>query len=216
MTRRIYKVFFNALSGQEAWLNAQCSSGWRLVGAKGWKYEFEPCTPGQYCYRVEFVADYSLQQLKEYTNLLDELDIRHFSKAANVGKVSFGSARLRALGRNSAIIATSPGIVNHELLILEKEQDGKPFEVHSDLESKLNYLRKIRNTYCISTALLLIIAVTGTAKLTFMGQDYSYILYPFQIVFKSIAVAFGFFTGYKAMSTARIIGLLRTKQRLHE
>jgi hypothetical protein len=40
--------------------------GFRLVRAGKLLYEFEPCTPGQYQYQVELVADKSKENAEDY------------------------------------------------------------------------------------------------------------------------------------------------------
>lgn len=43
--------------------------------------------------------------------------------------------------------ATSSTTFNRELLIVEKEADGKPFELHTSYEDKTNYCRQMRRPW---------------------------------------------------------------------
>ncbi|WP_411676286.1 DUF2812 domain-containing protein [Caproicibacter sp.] len=148
------RYLFAPLSGREKWLNQMAASGYRLKGvSKLHRYSFEPCSPDEYEYRVEFAADRSADELRKYRAFLSELGITAYPVSANLGKYSYGSVRLRWFGGARFSLAASPGNINSEFLILEKKKDGKPFQLHSDLNSLLEYMRKCRGA-CLSLAVL--------------------------------------------------------------
>ena len=56
-------------------------------------------------------------------------------------------------------IATNTTTFNRELLIVEKENDGKPFELHTSYEDKENYYRNLRNPWLLILLMFAIFAV---------------------------------------------------------
>ena len=66
MKKRVYKCFLNVIKGQEDWLNQMAEFGYHLTKTHLFYYEFEPCQPNEYSYRVQFVADKSYAELLDY------------------------------------------------------------------------------------------------------------------------------------------------------
>lgn len=139
------------------------NQGYRLTKTGMWHYEFEECAPSAYCYRVEFVADKSLNKVKDYREFLEGLGIRSFTKNLNYN-YSFGKVRLRYWG-NSASLATSPGNINSELLIMEKKNDGTPFKVFTDISDNIAYFQKLRTGYLVPGLLFALLAFFGKPSL---------------------------------------------------
>jgi len=44
------------IAAQEKWLNQMSAQGYRLIRTEKLLYQFEPCVPGQYQYRIDFIA----------------------------------------------------------------------------------------------------------------------------------------------------------------
>ena len=55
---------------------------------------------------------------------------------------SVGKVRWRPWAEIGGRIATNTTTFNRELLIVEKENDGKPFELHTSYEDRANYYSK--------------------------------------------------------------------------
>ncbi len=161
MRKKVVRFFVNPIDGQEKWLNQMADRGLRLVDATKWYYVFDECVPCEYRYRIEFAADKSRKELERYKTFLQDLNIRTMEKNLNYN-YSFGKARLRVYGGNSISVATSPGNMNSELLILEKKNDGAPFQIFTDNADRLQYYRKIRNAFLIVAVLLLVLLLFGT------------------------------------------------------
>ena len=66
MRKKCYRFFGALLTSQGNWLNKMSEKGFRLVRAGKLLLEFEPCTPGQYQYQVELVADKSKENAEDY------------------------------------------------------------------------------------------------------------------------------------------------------
>ncbi|NLC68697.1 MAG: DUF2812 domain-containing protein [Clostridiaceae bacterium] len=152
--KKCYRFFGGFLDAQEKWLNRMAQKGYRLVRAGKISYHFEECQPGEYHYAVEFVGQQGYRSGEEYKQFLEELGYKVFYKNINLN-ISVGKVRWRPYGKGMGQISTSPGSYNRELLIVEKENDGKPFELHSTNLDKANYYKPLRNAWLTIAALIL-------------------------------------------------------------
>ena len=147
-----YRFFGGFLDTQENWLNQMANRGYRLIRTGKISYEFEECQPGAVQYAVEFVAHQSYQKEKEYRAFLEEIGYRVFYKNANLN-YSVAKIKWRPYGRGMGQISTNPGSYNKELLIVEKKNDGKPFELHTTHADKSSHYKPLRNTW-VSIAMM--------------------------------------------------------------
>ena len=67
--------------------------------------------------------------------------------------------RYRPWAEKGGRIATNNTTYNKELLIVEKEKDGKPFELHTSFEDKIQYYENLRKPYVIYFVLFLLTGV---------------------------------------------------------
>lgn len=155
-----YRYFWTLLAAQSRWLNKMADRGLRLSRTEKLLYEFQPCAPGQYRYCVEFVAHLSREKAEDYARFLEDCGYRTWFKNANldwnVGKV-VGRPWAEPGGR----LASNATTYNRELLIVEKENDGKPFRLHTTLEDQIRYRKAQRRP-----ALFLLAVMTPLAALT--------------------------------------------------
>ena len=136
------RFFAGFMRSQEKWLNAMADKGYRLIRAGKLEYEFEECEPGQYRYAVEYVGDRSFADEEEYKAFLEEMGYRVFYKNINL---DFSTAKLiyRPWANKGGKISTGKTTYNKELLIVEKENDGKEFLLHTDKEDLADYYRRL-------------------------------------------------------------------------
>ena len=155
-----YRYFWTLLAAQSHWLNKMADRGLRLSRTEKLLYEFQPCAPGQYRYCVEFVAHLSREKAEDYARFLEDCGFRTWFKNANlnwnVGKV-VGRPWAEPGGR----LASNATTYNRELLIVEKENDGKPFRFHTALEDQIRYRKAQRRP-----ALFLLAVMAPLAALT--------------------------------------------------
>ncbi|MDE6954164.1 MAG: DUF2812 domain-containing protein [Oscillospiraceae bacterium] len=155
-----YRYFWTLLAAQSRWLNKMADRGLRLSRTEKLLYEFQPCAPGQYRYCVEFVAHLSREKAEDYARFLEDCGYRTWFKNANldwnVGKV-VGRPWAEPGGR----LASNATTYNRELLIVEKENDGKPFRLHTALEDQIRYRKAQRGP-----ALFLLAVMAPLAALT--------------------------------------------------
>jgi hypothetical protein len=85
--------------------------------------------------------------VQDYRRFLEEMGYRTFTKNINLN-FSIGKARWRPWAKGAAQIATNPGNYNQELLIVERERDGKLTSLHTgqDAEAVAAYLKRLMNT----------------------------------------------------------------------
>lgn len=153
-----YRYFGPLLHRQEAWLNRVASQGWRLEKVGKLCYTFSPCPPGAYQYRVEFVGHLSAGKSQEYQAFLKDLGYQVQTKNINLNW-SLGKVRWRPYGEGLGQIATSPGGYNQELLLVEKENDGLPFQLHSTHADQAHYWGTLGKLWL--TPALLFLAFAG-------------------------------------------------------
>lgn len=163
MTKKIYRYFGGLILQQEKWLNKMAESGYRLVKTGKMLYEFEQCTPGEYQYKVEFIADKSKENAYNYKAFLEGCGYTVFYKNANLN-FSVGKIRYRPWAEKGGKIATNSSTFNKELLIVEKKNDGKPFALHTTIADHIDYCKKWRNMWLTYFAMFLLMAVLFALK----------------------------------------------------
>ncbi|MBD7912455.1 DUF2812 domain-containing protein [Clostridium cibarium] len=168
MYKKAYKYFINFLDGQENWLNEMASKGYRLIKTGQLCYYFEKCQPNEYQYKIELVINKTYKELQEYRSFLTSLNINSFEKNINLGKFSIGEIRVRPYTNTKATIATNPGMINRELLILEKKNDDIPFKIHSNLKETIKYFKYIRNVFLFFNTFLILLLIVS-----FVFKDYT-------------------------------------------
>lgn len=157
MKKTVIRYFFDFTDKQERWLNEMAKQGFRLVNCGKMTYTFEQCAPGEYQYCVEFAGEKSYSGQKDYKSFFEGLGYRVLCKNINLNW-SVGKVRYRPWAEGTGKFASSPGALNRELLIVEKKNDGKPFELHTDTEDATIFFKNLRNVYIGVTALGLILA----------------------------------------------------------
>lgn len=160
MSKKCYRFFGGLLTAQTNWLNKMSEKGYRLVRTGKMLYEFEECTPNQVRYCVEFIGEKSKDNAKDYHDFLEDMGYKVFYKNINLN-YSIGKVRWRPWAEKGGRIATNATTFNRELLIVEKENDGKPFELHTSSEDKERYYSNLRNPWLLILLLLAVFAVTN-------------------------------------------------------
>lgn len=146
MNKKVFRFYSMLLDRQEDFLNRMADDGWHLVNTTSFSYEFAPCQPKEYEYKVIFVGEKSYHKNKDYQSFLRNMGYDVITKNANLN-YSIGKIRWRPYGVGAGQVATSPGSYNKELLIVGKKRDGKPFNVFNNNADFADYYRPIRNIY---------------------------------------------------------------------
>lgn len=159
MSKKCYRFFGGLLMAQAKWLNKMADKGYRLLRTEKLLYEFEPCTPGKYQYQVEFVGQKTRENAGDYARFLEDCGYRVFFKNINLD-YSVGKAVWRPWAEPGGHIAANATTFNRELLIVERETNGRNFELHTTYEDKMAYYRSLRRPWLF---MLLVSAVLGIA-----------------------------------------------------
>lgn len=178
-----YCFFGSFLQTQENWLNRMAKNGYRLVQVGRLLYEWEECPSSRYEYRVEFIAFRTSKDAKDYVAFLEDLGYRVFFKNIN-WNYSVGKVKYRPWAEKGAKIATHATTYDKELLIIEKERDGKPFEIFTTWEDKINYYKNLRNPYLTLLLFLLLLGIIAKTYLAFIPAVIAFfpvLLYQYQI-----------------------------------
>jgi len=160
MKKSVRKFFWLFFTSQEQWLNRMADEGWRLVGTTISEYEFEECEKGKYRYKVAYIANRSKESAEEYVNVLKACGYRVFFKNANLN-YSAGKIEYRPWAEEGGRIATDKTTLHKELLIIEKENDGKPFELCVTFEQRYDSYSRLRLWGVIGLILALALAILG-------------------------------------------------------
>lgn len=156
--KKCYKFFGPFLSLQEKWLNKMASSGYRLVRCGKLLYEFEECTPNSKEYRVEFIGQKSKNNAESYCKFLEDMGYNVFYKNINLC-YSIVKVRFRPWAEKGGRLATNFSTFNRELLIIEKENNGIPFDLHTSFEDTMSYYRSLRNPWLFFLAIFGLLAI---------------------------------------------------------
>lgn len=210
MMKTVFRYFFDFVEGQEKWLNQMARKGYRLKKCGKVSYVFESCHPYEYEYAVEFVADKSHSQSKDYRQYLESMGFRTFTKNINLN-FSVGKVRWRPYAKGMGQIVTSPGGINQELFIVEKRKDGKPFKLHTDLRDLISNYRVFRNSYLWAAVCMFALA-TMTYIPSISDGDFSFWMYMFRIV----VVVLGGVYAIPAIKYSSIISRLKDESKTNE
>ena len=152
------RFFGGMLMTQANWLNKMSEKGYRLVRTDKLRYEFEECEPNQMKYCVEFIGHLSKDDAREYHDFLEEMGYRVFYKNINLN-YSIGKVRLRPWAKRGGRVTTDAGTFHRELLIVEKEKDGKFFELHTTYEDRAQYYRILQKPWLFLLFMFTLFAV---------------------------------------------------------
>ena len=142
MKKTVNRYFAGAMKSQQKWLNKMSDQGWRLTGTTIMGYEFEDCEPGKYEYTVGYVGNKSKEGAEIYAGFLEDCGYRVFFKNMNLN-YNVGKTVYKPWAEKGGRIATNASTLNKELLIVEKERDGKPFELHTTAGDRLAYMKAL-------------------------------------------------------------------------
>lgn len=142
MKKTINRWFGWSPKAHVKWLNKMADRGLRLTGTTIAGYVFEDCPPGRYEYAVEFVGHLPRDRADEYARFLEGLGYRTFFKNLNLNW-NVGKVEARPWARKGARLSRNATTYDRELLIVEKERDGRPFELRTTAEDKLRYAKRL-------------------------------------------------------------------------
>lgn len=160
MKKSVRKFFWLFFTSQEQWLNQMSDEGWRLMGTTTSGYEFEECEEGKYRYKVTYIANRSKESAEEYVKALEACGYRVYFKNANLN-YSTGKVEYRPWAEAGGRVATEKTTLHKELLIVEKENDGQPFEMCATFEQRYGSYSRLRLWGIIGFLVAAVVALAG-------------------------------------------------------
>ncbi len=160
MKKSMRKFFWLFFTSQEQWLNKMCDEGWKLIGTTTSGYEFEECEKRKYRYKVAYIANRSKESAEEYVRTLEACGYRVWFKNANLN-YSTGKVEYRPWAEEGGRVATEKTTLHKELLIVEKENDGRPFEMCATFEQRYEAYIRLRLWGLIGFLVAAVLALVG-------------------------------------------------------
>ena len=170
-TVRKARYFAGFIDAQRNWLNKMAAKGYRLVKCGRLFYEFETCEPSEYVYQIEYIGDKSKSDGKDYAAFLEDMGYKVFFKNVNLD-FDIGNIYWRKLADKGSKFADYQTVMERALLIVEKENDGTPFELHTTNTDKANYYAKFLIPYFLLFLLFTIIGAISLADIKLMLMWY--------------------------------------------
>lgn len=121
-------------------------------------------------YCVEFIGQKSKESAADYARFLEDFGYRVFFKNSNLNW-NVGKVVARPWAERGGRLATTNTTLNRELLIVEKESDGKPFELHTTFEDKAHYCKQMRRPWLYLFLVSVILDGYGEVSLLFLQSD---------------------------------------------
>lgn len=155
----VKRRFFAGFTGsQTKWLNSMAEKGYRLVKTGKIEYVFDECAPGKYVYVVEYVGDKSFEEEEKYKAFLEDLGYQVFYKNVNLA-YSTNKLTFRPWADKGGKLSTLKTTFNKELLIVEKENDGKPFRLHTEKQDQIDYYNRMSRPWYFAVFMALLLAI---------------------------------------------------------
>ena len=159
MKHTTFKFFYN-YEKEERWINSMSAKGMALVDYFWTRYVFEEETPGKYIYKIEF---------------LDKMGSKNIE---NIAYITF----LEDVGVECV------GIYMHWATLRKEAKDG-PFEIYTDLSSRIKSCRKMSKWWLSLAAFEGVIEVYELILIGIRISDGNIKILPL-IIFPSVIMAF--------------------------
>ncbi len=157
-----FRIFLNPIESREKWLNRMGDKGYKLnsISGMGTVYEFVE-TDCKYEYKAQYIGYMSNDERLEYESFLKDANYDFWNLQINLGQVSIGRVKFRPYARGTGKLATSAGMINREILIVEKLATDGEFRLFTDVESSIADLKMRRRTYIYLLSMITFFAAFG-------------------------------------------------------
>lgn len=170
------KLFLNPLAGRERYLNRMAEKGFRLLHSGSILHRFEK-TQEPLHYSVQYIGHMNSRERLDYVNFLQGLNMTLHYAPLNLGKFAFGNLRWRPYNKPSSSLASTSGMMNKEILIIESTGE-KEIPVFTDKSSQQDDLRIRRGPYFYLALAAVVFILLGALKL--QGNLISWTYYSFR------------------------------------
>ncbi|MHA6566571.1 DUF2812 domain-containing protein, partial [Aerococcus urinae] len=116
-----YRAFLKPIEGRQNYLNQLAGQGYRLLSSGGVQQRFQKTADTDFHYTVQYIGHMTNRERLNYCDFIHDLGYKTFFAPLNIGKLSWGNVRLRPYNQGRTTIATDPGMINKEILIIESK-----------------------------------------------------------------------------------------------
>lgn len=161
--KKYIKFFVNPIEDRERFLNEMASKGLQLEESGSLVHKFSESSHSNRHYTVQYIGNINSKERQDYMNFVQNLNLKVFFAPFNIGKFVIGSARFRPFNKGTNAIATAPGMMNREIMIIESEGDEK-ITIFTDDESRYKSLRERRTPFLYLAVASLILIILGLTQ----------------------------------------------------
>ncbi|MDD7306376.1 MAG: DUF2812 domain-containing protein [Peptoniphilaceae bacterium] len=160
------RIFFNPIEDRERFLNKKAEEGYELVSSGSVFHKFNK-TDKNKKYMVHYIGYMNNKERMEYEDFIKNMNMRILYSPLNLGKKSYGNVKYRPYNPIKSSLATNPGMINREIMIVENS-NGKKIEMYTDSNSKIRDLSRRKKPYTyLFLASVIIIFIGVLEKLDF-------------------------------------------------
>lgn len=137
--KKCIKIFFDPIEGRERYLNEMALKGLQLEESTSFVHKFSKSNCPNIHYSVQYIGYMNNKERLEYIDFLQSLNLKVFFAPLNLGKFAIKNVRYRPYNNARASIATTSGMINREILIIESKGNNEvpvftdDFSRHEDL-----------------------------------------------------------------------------------
>ncbi len=161
--KKFIKFFFNPIEDRELYLNDMASKGFQLEKSGSIVQKFSKSEKANIHYTVQYIGNMSNKERQEYMDFVESLNLRVFFAPFNVGKLAIGNIKYRPYNRGRSSLATTSGMINREIMIIESNGNEK-IPVFTDDSSKYDDLLRRKAPYRYLALVSLLFIVLGLTR----------------------------------------------------
>lgn len=163
--KKCVKFFFNPIEDRERFLNEQASKGFQLEESGSFVHKFSKANnDSSLHYSVQYIGNKNNKERQDYIDFVRNLNLKVFFVPMNIGKFAIGSVRFRPFNKGRSSVATAPGMINREIMIIESNGDNQ-IPIFTDHESRYQAFRERRIPYIYLALAALIFIILGVTQL---------------------------------------------------
>lgn len=189
---QVVRKFFIDFEKEEAWLNEMSAKGLALVEYSWARYVFEESAQGEYIYRIELLEK-DPKEAAGYLQFMEET----------------GAERVPA----GAPAKAKRTLINQRWVIFRRKASEGPFQIYTDMDSKISHYQRIYKVY-LSVAFLEL--VVGSFNIMLIMLNTSSNIYKINLIVGVSVVILGLFFVWLSLPVRRKILRLQNEKLIRE
>lgn len=188
----VVRKYFVDFEKEEAWLNEMSAKGLALVEYSWARYVFEESAKGEYIYRIELLEK-NPKEASGYLQFMEET-----------------GAELVPIGMNAKGKRT---FINQRWVIFRRKAAEGPFQIYSDVDSKISHYQRI---YRLWLSLAFLELIVGAFNIMLIMLNPSSNIYKINFIIGVSVVILGLFFVWLSLPVRRKIARLRQEKLIRE